>query len=207
MLKVWGRANSINVQKVLWTLAELGVDYERVDAGMAFGVVETPEYKALNPNSKIPTLEDDGFVLWESNVIVRYLSAKFGLGTLCPEDLQARFDAERWMDWQATGLNAAIAPIFLGLIRSVPQFSDPAFIDATRQTAEGLMALLDAHLADRDFMTGPAFTMADIPVGAMVYRWTALPIERQSRPNLEHWLARLAERPGYANHVSSIPLS
>src|SRR5450631_4370637 len=104
MLKVWGRANSVNVQKVLWTCEELALPYKRIEAGMEYGVVSTPEYKKLNPNAMVPTIDDDGFVLWESNAIVRYLAAKYGAGSLWPADPKIRASADRWMDWQQTTL-------------------------------------------------------------------------------------------------------
>jgi glutathione S-transferase len=207
MLTVWGRINSINVQKVLWTLAELGVAYRRIDAGMKFGVNDTPEYKAMNPTGLVPTIDDDGYVLWESNAIVRYLAAKHASGTLYPEDLQTRFDAERWMDWQAIAFNAAISPVFVGLIRTPEDQRDMAGIEAARLKTEACLAILDDHLAGRDYMNGAAFTMADIPVGAGVNRWYKLPVERTSRPNVERWLARLKERPGFRAHVVDIVLS
>jgi glutathione S-transferase len=206
MLTVWGRTNSVNVQKVLWTLAELGVEYRRIDAGMKFGVNDTPEYRAMNPNALIPTIDDDGLVLWESNVIVRYLAAKYGGGGLYPEAIEERFRAERWMDWQATALFPAIGPIFSGLIRNAPEFRDPALIEAARIKSEACMAILDAHLASRAFINGDAFTMADIPVGATARRWYRLPIERAPHAHVERWQARLRERPGFRDHVDQ-PLS
>jgi glutathione S-transferase len=206
MLTVWGRTNSINVQKVLWTLAELDLDYKRVDAGMAFGIVDTPAYLAMNPNSQIPTIDDDGFVLWESNVIVRYLSARYGAGTLCPDDLKSRFLAERWMDWQASSLGPALVPMLMGLIRKAPKFSDPAVIDTARQNSEKWLAVLDGQLASRPFVNGETFTMADIPVGAAANRWYGLPVAKEPRPNVERWMAGLRQRPGFKAHVD-LPLS
>src|SRR5258707_9272853 len=120
MIKLWGRTNSINVQKVLWTLAELDLAYERVDAGLHFGIVGTPSYLAMNPNALVPTIDDDRFVLWESNVIVRYLATKYGMGKLCPEEMRERFDAERWMDWQQTSLNPPIGSLLFNRIRRPP---------------------------------------------------------------------------------------
>ena len=207
MLTVWGRINSINVQKVLWTLAELGLEYRRIDAGMKFGVNDTPEYKAMNPTGLVPTIDDDGYVLWESNAIVRYLAARHAPGALYPEDLTARFDAERWMDWQALAFNTAITPVFVGLIRTPEDQRDMAGIEAARAKTESCIAILDDHLAGRDYMNGAAFTMADIPVGAGVNRWYKLPVERASRPNVERWLERLKERPGFRAHVVDITLS
>ncbi|MCB1500574.1 MAG: glutathione S-transferase family protein [Bauldia sp.] len=206
MLTVWGRINSINVQKVLWTLAEIGIDYRRIDAGMAFGVNDTPDYRAMNPTGLIPTIDDDGYVLWESNVIVRYLAAKYAPGKLYPEDVAGRFHAERWMDWQATAFYPSMIPIFLGLIRKVPEHSDPAVIEACRLRAEACLSILDAELATRSFLNGDSFTIADIPAGAVANRWYRLPVRRESHPIVEGWLARLAERPGFKAHLDH-PLS
>jgi len=207
MLTVWGRVNSINVQKVLWTLAELGLPYRRIDAGMKFGVNDTAEYKAMNPTGLVPTIDDDGYILWESNAIVRYLAARHAPGTLYPDDLHARFQAERWMDWQAVAFNTAITPIFLGLIRTPEAQRDATAIEASRLKTEGCLAVLDAQLAGRPYLNGDAFTVADIPAGAGVNRWYKLPVAREPRPNVERWLARLGERPGFRTHVAEIALS
>jgi len=206
MLTVWGRVNSINVQKVLWTLAETRVAYTRIDAGMKFGVNDTPEYRAKNPTGLIPTIDDDGFVLWESNVIVRYLAAKHAPGTLYPEALEARFLAERWMDWQTTAFSPAISPVFAGLVRNAPEFSAPATIEAARMKSEACLALLDAHLAEHAYMNGGAFSMADIPVAATVNRWYRLPVPKAPRPHVERWMGLIRERPGFKAHLE-MPLS
>jgi glutathione S-transferase len=194
VLRIWGRSNSINVQKVLWCCEELDVPYHRVDVGGPFGGNREPEYLRLNPNGLVPTISDGGFVLWESNVIVRYLAAKHGMGTLCPEDLAERADADRWMDWQLGTLWASFRPAFVGLIRTPPERRDRDYIaTAISKTTENL-AMLDAHLATRDYVTGPAFTMADIPLGVTAYRWFALDIERPPMANLEAWYERLCAR-------------
>jgi glutathione S-transferase len=206
MIKLWGRTNSLNVQKVLWTLAELDLRFERTDAGQKFGVVDTPAYRGLNPNGLVPTIEDDGFVLWESNVIVRYLATKYGMGGLCPADLSERFSAERWMDWQQTSLVQPIGPIFVNLIRLPPEKRDPAIVAKQRELAEGWLAILDEHLAARDYVNGNRLTMADIPAGTTVSRWYKLPIERRDHAHVEGWLARLKTRPGFQAHID-LPLS
>lgn len=206
MLKIWGRRNSINVQKVLWCCDELGLDYERVDAGGAFGLTRDPEYLALNPNGLVPTISDDGFALWESNVIVRYLSAKHGMGTLCPEDLQERADAERWMDWQLGTLWANMRPVFIGLIRTPPEERDETSIEAFRRKTVEAWSILEACLSDRDYVTGSSFNMADIPLGVSMYRWLQLDVERLPTPNLEAWYARLRDRPAFRENVM-LPLS
>jgi glutathione S-transferase len=206
VLRIWGRSNSINVQKVLWCCEELDIRYQRVDVGGPFGGNKEPEYLRLNPNGLVPTISDGGFVLWESNVIVRYLAAKHGMGTLCPEDLAERADADRWMDWQMGTLWANFRPAFVGLIRTLPEKRDRDYIaTAISKTTENL-AMLDAHLATRDYVTGPAFTMADIPLGVTAYRWFNLEIERPPMPNLEAWYERLCGRSPYKATVM-LPLS
>jgi glutathione S-transferase len=206
VLQIWGRSNSINVQKVLWCCGELDVSYHRVDIGGPFGGTGEPEYLRLNPNGLVPTISDGGFVLWESNVIVRYLAARHGTGTLYPENLAKRADADRWMDWQMGTLWANFRPAFVGLIRTPPEKRDHAYTAAViRKTAENL-TILDAHLAARDYVTGPAFTMADIPLGATAYRWFRLDIERPPMPNLEAWYERLCARAPYQATVM-VPLS
>jgi glutathione S-transferase len=206
VLRIWGRSNSTNVQKVLWCCGELDVPYERVDVGGPFGGNREPEYLRLNPNGLVPTISDGGFVLWESNAIVRYLAAKHGMGTLCPEDLAERADADRWMDWQMGTLWASLRPAFIGLVRTPPEFRDQASIATSIKELADTLTILDAHLADRDYVTGPSFTMADIPLGASSYRWFTLDIERPPMPNLEAWYERLCARASYRENVM-LPLS
>jgi glutathione S-transferase len=195
MLKIYGRTNSVNVQKVTWCADELGLRYERIDAGGAFGVVNTPEYAALNPNQMIPVIDDDGFVLWESNAIVRYLCARYSMGTLCPADAQARARADQWMDWQATTYNPNVGPVFIQLIRTPPEKRDMALVESNCALAEKRLALLDAHLARNTYINGDAFSMADIPAGCSTHRWYRFPITRQSHPNVERWYEALKARP------------
>jgi glutathione S-transferase len=200
MLRIWGRTNSVNVKKALWCAEELGLKYERIDAGMQFGVVNTPEYRRMNPMARVPTIDDDGFVLWESHSIVRYLSAKHSAGNLWPTDLRLRASAERWMDW-AFSLQAAMRDVFWGLIRTPPEKRDPKAIEAgCRQSAE-LAAMLDANLAERPYVAGASFTMGDIPIGCEVQRWLRVPIERPPLPHLEAWFKRLRERPPFVRIV------
>ena len=202
MLKIWGRTNSINVQKVMWTVAELGIAHARIDAGRQFGVVKEPWYLKMNPNGLVPTIEDDGFVLWESNAIVRYLFAKYGK----PQTLAQHADADRWMEWYSTTYAAKVATVFLGLIRTPAENRDMAAIEAARKGTIENLKILDAHLAGRAFLCGSEFSMGDIPLGAGVYRWYNLPIERPSYPNIEAWYKRLCERSAYQEHIM-IPLS
>jgi glutathione S-transferase len=206
MLRIWGRANSINVQKVLWCCAELDLAFERIDAGGKFGVSDTDAYRALNPNGLVPTIEDDGFVLWESNVIVRYLAARHSTGRLYPDDLRVRFEAERWMDWQAITVWPVLRTVFLGLVRTPAAERDSAGIASSLESATRAIMILDRHLADRAFVAGDAFTMGDIPLGITAYRWFSLPIDRPALPHLARWYDRLRERPGYQVHVVQ-PLS
>ena len=212
MLNIWGRISSINVRKVVWSAQELGLDFQRTEAGGQFGVVQTPEYLALNPNALVTCIDDgEGAarrVLWESNVIVRYLCAKHAPGKLYPEPLYERFDAERWMDWQQTTLNPVSGGAFRQWIRTPAAERDAATIDRSVTATEPLFALLDAHLATRAFMLGDDFTMADIPVGCEAHRWFGLPPTEYTRPawpNVERWFADLKARSA-ARGVLDLPL-
>lgn len=203
VLAIWGRITSVNVQKVVWTADELGLAYERRDAGGAFGVVATPEYRRMNPNGLVPVIEDDGFVLWESNAIVRYLAAKHAPGRLWPDDLRRRADIDRWMDWQATEFTPAMRNAFLQLVRTPPEKRDAAAIEASRSASEKAAAVLEAHLAGRAFVAGDAFSPADIVLGCAAHRWLNLPLEREPRPGMQRWYASLRARPGAAQALAT----
>jgi glutathione S-transferase len=206
MLKFWGRVSSINVRKVLMTLQELGIAFERTDAGQAFGVVQTPAYRAKNPNALVPMIEDGDFSLWESNVVVRYLCARHAPGTLYPEDLRARFDAERWMDWQQTTFNPAGRDAFIQLIRTPAEQRKPELIEKSRAATEALWDLLDAHLAQRAYIGGAQFTMADIPLACEMHRWSGLPLPHPARAHLDRWYQSVLARPS-SRGVLDLPLS
>ena len=206
MLKLWGRINSINVQKVLWALEELKVSYERTDAGLQFGVVNEPFYRKMNPNGRVPTIEDDGFVLWESNAIVRYLSAKHGAGTLWPNDLRQRADSDRWMDWATSTVAPALTPVFWGLIRTPPEKRNMAAIEADAEKVAQAFQVLEQALEGRDYVCGKSFTMGDIPLGTFVYRWYALAVKRPTLARVEAYYQRLQQRPAYEKHVM-LPLT
>lgn len=205
-MKVWGRENSINVQKVLWCCGELGLSPERIPAGGEFGGTDDPNYIAINPTRLVPTLDDDGFFLWESNVIVRYLAQTYGLDLLCSSDPQARFDGERWMDWQATTLWPVLRPVFIGLIRTPVDQRDAQAQQKVEALCAAAMTQLNARLSDRPFVGGDAFSMADIPVGASAYRWYALDIVHPHLPHLRRWYDALTERPAFRKNVM-LPLS
>ncbi|HEX2685497.1 MAG TPA: glutathione S-transferase [Kofleriaceae bacterium] len=195
MLKIWGRLSSINVRKVVLTAQELGLPFERIDAGGIFGIVQTPDYLAKNPNALVPVIEDDQVQLWESNVIVRYLCARYAPDTLYPLALPQRFDAERWMDWQQTALYPAGRPAFTQWIRTPEDRRDPQIIAKSVAATEPLMALLDQHLSHRPFMAGDRLTMADLPIACEVHRWVNLPQPRIERPHLDRWYATMHARP------------
>lgn len=207
MIKVWGRPNSINVQKVMWTLGELELAHERIDAGGAFGGLDTPAYVRLNPNRRIPTIEDGDFVLWESNSIVRYLAASYGEGRLCPPHPRGRAAAEQWMDWQLSTLLPPLHLAFVGLIRTAPEERDEAAIARAGEELAGRMRLLDAQLQGRAFLLGEHFTMADIPLGACAYRWYGLEtLPHPELPALRAWYERLTARAPFRRHVM-LPLT
>lgn len=206
MLKIWGRNNSINVQKAMWTVAELGLEHERHDVGGPFGGLDEPSFLAMNPNGRIPVIDDDGLIVWESNAIVRYLSAKHSDGALWPSDPAERSLADRWMDWQASSLIADLVTVFLGLIRTPEAERNMTAINAATERLNGAMGLLDRHLGANEWVAGDKMTMGDIPVGALVYRWLHMPIDRPDLAHVSAYHDRLAGRPAFAEHVM-IPLS
>ena len=206
MLKLWGRISSINVRKVVLTAQLLELSFERIDAGATFGITKTPHYLARNPNALVPTLEDEDFVLWESNAIVRYLCAKYPQGGLYPQDLRTRFDAERWMDWQQTTLNPAGREAFIQLIRTTEDRRNPQAIAASVAATEPLLAMLNAHLRQRPFMAGERLTIADIPLACELHRWWGLSLPHADHPNLRRWYDDLRMRPA-ARGVLDLALS
>ena len=207
MLKIHGRDNSSNVQKVMICVFELGLAHERLDVGGAFGGTRTPEYLDMNPNSRVPTIDDDGFILWESNAIVRYLAARHGLGTLCPSDPQARADADRWMDWQQTTVAPAITPVFWQLVRTPEAERDMAAVAKGKTETAACMAILDRRLAGRDYMMGGTLTMADIPLGVMVRRWYELAPDAPKMDNLAAWYGRLKANPAFRKGCLDVKLT
>lgn len=201
MLTVWGRPNSINVQIVMWTAAELGLEVDRKDVGGAFGGLDTPEYLAMNPNGQIPTVQDGDLTIWESNACARYLAARYGAGSLWPEDPAERAKADMWMDWKKTSLMGPMTTVFWGLVRTPEGKRNTATIDAAAETARSLYAKLDNWLAGKDFVLGDRLTIGDIPAGAMAYRFMNLVEDRPPMPNLEAWYSRLSGRPAYRDNV------
>ena len=201
MLKIWGRDNSVNVEKVLWACEEMQIAYQRVDAGGPFGIVDTPDYRALNPNGLVPTVEVDGLVLWESNAIVRYLAAKHSPGNLWPDDLAIRVDGDRWMDWMNSMFWPGFRPLFWNLVRTPPDRRDAQATEASRARSAEMLGHLDAHLSNRNYIAGDSFTVGAIPMGCAVWRWMSLPIDRPEYPALARWFDTLCGRQPYQKVV------
>ena len=201
MLKIFGRRTSANVMKPLWAADELGLDYEQVDVGGKFGGNREPDYLAMNPTGLVPTLVEDGFSLWESNAITRYLCGKYGQGSLCPADPRVRAIADTWMDWQQTACAPMMFPVFWGLVRTPEAERDHDAINAGIERGYEVWDLLDRHLAHRAFVAGDELTMGDIPIGPQAHRWLNLVEKRPPMPNLEAWYRRLTERPAFRKNV------
>ena len=202
MLKVWGRRNSLNVQKVMWAIGELGLPHEHIDAGGPFGGLDTEEFGALNPNRRVPVIEDNGTVIWESHAIVRYLAAAYGQGTLWPTEPLARALADQWTDWTLADLQPAfIGGVFWNFYRTPEAQRNWPLIRQGIARSAILFKLLDRHLEGRAFVAGDAFTFGDIPAGAQLFRYFELEIDRPSLPNVEAWYARLRDREAYRTHV------
>lgn len=201
MIEVFGRANSVNVQKVLWCLGELEVPFERYDVGGLYGGNKEPDFLARNPAGLVPLLSDDGFDLWESNTIVRYLAARYGAGSLWPEDPTVRALSDKWMDYQVGTIFPAFKDAVLGLIRTPPENRNPDNIATSVRATADTLTVLEAQLRDREYVAGDALTIGDVALGSTVYRWLTLEIDRPPLPNLQAWHERLETRPAYREHV------
>ena len=203
MIKIWGRNTSSNVQKAMWAIGELGLPHERIDIGGAFGMNREPKYLAMNPNGLVPTLEEeDGFLLWESNSVVRYLASKYDKsGVIEPKDLKQRGLASQWMDWQLSVAGPAILAAFWGLIRTPPEKRDMAAIKESQDKTTAAMQIMDAQLAKTKFLAGDSFSYGDIPVGVMCYRYVQLVPDRPAMPHLDRWYAAISSRKAFQDHV------
>jgi glutathione S-transferase len=208
VIKIWGRNTSSNVQKVMWAVGEIGLAHERINIGGPFGKNREQAYLAMNPNGLVPTLEEeDGFLLWESNSIVRYLAAKHRAGVLEPTDLRARARANAWMDWQLSVLAPAIVPGFVGLIRTPPEKRNYAAIEESKKKTTEAITLLDAELAKTAYVAGDAFSYGDIPIAVMANRYRQLVPERPPLRNFERWYATIAPRQAFKDQVAAVPLA
>ena len=206
MLKVLGRHSSINVRKVLWTCDEIGLPFAREDWGIGFASTQSPAFLAKNPNALVPVIDDDGFVLWESNTICRYLATQHGRIDLLPVDAQARARVEQWMDWQAGELNNAWRYAFMALVRKSAAHTDATALQASRHNWNRHMQILEAQLAHTGaWVVGPVFTLADIVLGLSVHRWAMTPFGADQRPALPAvaaYLERLRQRSGFVQHAA-----
>ena len=201
MLEIWGRPYSSNVIPVIWTANELGLEYTLQLAGGSFGKLDTESYAHINPNRMIPAIRDGDFCLWESHAIVRYLCDRYGSGTLCPSETTTRAIADQWMEWSGTLAFTPVIQLFFATVRTAPGERNPQKIDALRDEAANTLKVLDAHLASNTYVAGSEFTMGDIPLGCVAYRYFNVEVERPPLPNLEAWYQRLATRPAYQKHV------
>jgi glutathione S-transferase len=197
-----GRKSSANVQKAMWALEEIGVAYEQIEMGGKFGGLDTPEYLAMNPNALVPTLKDGDYVLWESHAIVRYLAAKYGTGTLWPEDIRARGLADQWADWTSARFQPAWLGVFVAVVRTAPANRNPETVAKATAGAHACLAIMDAQLAKTPFLAGEGLTYADIVAGVSLYRWATMEVDRGNFPGVEAWHRRLLERPAFVTSVN-----
>lgn len=201
MLKIWGRTDSSNVQKVLWCCGELGLQFERIDWGGKFGGNKDKTYLDMNPNGLVPTLQDGSFILWESNTIMRYLVEKYGEEKLLPPTAEGRANANRWLDWQLAVFNPTIVPLFFATVRTPQDQRDPKAIQAALDKTTRAWQMVENHLEGKNYLAGEEFSIGDIPLGVWAYRWFNLPIERPQQNNISNWYQRLMQRDPYRTHV------
>jgi len=208
MIKIWGRKTSSNVQKVMWAVAEIGLPHERIDVGGPFGKNREPAYLKMNPNGLVPTLEEeDGFLLWESNTIVRYLAATYRSTILEPADLRIRARASQWMDWQLSVAGPAILECFWGLIRTPLEKRNHAAIEESKKKTTAAMSIMDEQLGKVGYLAGDGFSYGDIPVGIIAYRYRQLVPDRPALPHFERWYAAISARQAFKDHVGAVPLT
>lgn len=200
MIEIWGRRNSSNVIPVMWAVAETGAAFCRHDVGGSFGGLDTPDYRAMNPNGLVPTLVDDGFVVWDSIAIIRYLAAKYDVGGLWREDPAQRSQADSWMEWAKSTGNPSTMGLFWQLVRTEPDMRDGDAIAKLTVASAKNWRFLDAHLAGQPYLAGESLTMGDLPLGALAHRYFTMDIERPDLPHVAAWYDRLRQRPAYAEH-------
>ncbi len=201
MLKIWGRRNSANVQKVMWLVGEVGLAHERIDAGGPFGGLNDPKFLAMNPHGRVPVIEDDGAIVWESHSILRYLAARHQTESLWASDPAERSLADRWMDWTLASLQPAFGGVFLGFYRTPESKRNWPAIDAAVESCAEQFELLDRHLARQPYLAGDRLTLADFTAGTLLYRYFEMEIKRPDIPYVKAWYERLSERPAYREHV------
>jgi glutathione S-transferase len=205
-IRIWGRTTSSNVKKVLWLADELKLAYERIGADMKFGEIDTPEYRVLNPNARVPTIQDGDFVLWESNSIMRYLAMKHGGEAFYPADPATRASIDRWLDWQLSTVIPVEVPVFWGTIRTPPEKRDAALITKNAEKLAAVWKILEAQFESRDYCATNQFSIADIALGILVHRYFANPfIQHADLPRLAAWVERLRPRPPFKKWVD-LPL-
>ncbi|MGY4106097.1 glutathione S-transferase family protein [Aeromonas encheleia] len=198
MLRILGKASSINVRKVLWTCAEIDLPFEREEWGAGFKPTDTPEFLAMNPNAMVPVIQDGGFTLWESNTIIRYLASRYGNATLYPTEACARAMVDQWIDWQSSDLNRSWSYAFMSLVRHSPLHQDSRALSAGCADWSRYMQILDRHLQSTGaYVVGNNFSLADIPIGLSVNRWLETPFDRPSLPAVSDYYQRLGRRPGF----------
>lgn len=201
MLRILGRASSINVRKVLWACAEFDIPFEREDWGTGFQPTDAPEFLALNPNAMVPVIQDGDFTLWESNTIIRYLATRYGDAGCYPTEAIARARVDQWIDWQATDLNRSWSYAFMSLVRHSPAHQDPqALAEGCAQWVHYMQILERQLAATGAYVAGGRFTLADIPIGLSVNRWFETPFEHPPLPAVSAYFERLTARPGFVAH-------
>lgn len=202
MIRVWGRATSSNVQMVMWTLAEIGLECERIDVGGSFGGTDTADYVRMNPNKLVPTLQDGDLTLWESAAIVRYLGARYADGGFWPVDPAERAGIDKWAEWTKTTFGPALlAGIFWPLVGVREENRDNKALAAAVNRMEVLAGIIDSRLADTDYLGGDTLAFADCIFGTLLYRYFTLDFERADTPHLRAYYQRLCDRPAYVRHA------
>jgi glutathione S-transferase len=202
MLTVYGRKSSFNVQKVMWLVGELGLTHRPVELGGSYGGLDTPEFRAMNPHGRVPVVDDEGTIVWESHAILRYLAASYGRGRFWSDDAAQRSLSDRWIDWSQTTLQPDfLIGVFWGYYRTPASERNVAAVDEKVRRCGQHFRLIDSMLAGRQFLLGQHLSLADIPIGTTLYRYFNIDIARPDLPNVERWYSALQAHPAYRTHV------
>lgn len=202
MITVYGRATSSNVQAVMWGIGELGLQYERLDYGHEFGGLDSPEFRALSPHARVPVIKDGDTVIWESCAILRYLGAEYGDAPFWPKDPRVRAEVDMWAEWGKTSVCTLFTvPIFWPRVRTSAANRDVGAMLSAIADIEFQLDIFEEQLQNHNYALSNDFSLADIVIGHILFRWFDIDIERRPRPLVEAYYERLRERPAFREHV------
>lgn len=193
-MRLYHHPNSFNARRAVMTALQLGAPVELVFVDLQKGEQRQPQFLKLNPNHRVPVLEDDGFVLWESHAIMQYLADKTPRQSLYPADTRSRADVNRWLFWSGQHFSPAIGILnWEHVIKGIIGLgaADPAEVRRGEQLVREFAGVLDSHLGGRDWICGEALSLADIAIATPLAATVPARLPVTDLPNLQRWFARI----------------